>query len=824
MLAVACATTITLLFTACSTAPEAADVNAEIKPPSGADAVELQVNFGDDVPDGEYVVTGARQRVELNQDGDAKLAFELDTPALLAAVDEKTGTTLSAISMPISDLEPVPVIIDWTSTAFTSWVTTAGWVTSDTGVMLVLRKLAQDSPNLDALAVALAADDTAAADSARAALSGDVIAALSAEAPAQPTASASADADATITTVAHNVAGDTRMVSTLGSTVPAAVNDADCVDSTAHTIGLCITADRDQATYGRKLDVASTAPTWTAAYAVDDNDVTGLPLALVGPVTYGGITVTSLIEDLGKSAWGALGTGACAVVSWFGSKCSDERKKSHEENLHAIVEQSWQVNGEATIYVREPDGPAARTAVITAGIADGGLPLSGTGVNSAQSLIYLLDGWSYLVKPTIELVLGAKDVKEKGDKVKEEKEKKAKKDTEKTDEEKAQEEEDAILARLERENARATALIDALGAVSGFDFMADMHDLVDADASELMAAGADTISAIGQAIINDRNLRNALVHYMWDEVITADRLDDLWDVAISTGLKALGKAVPVVGWVIAGADLAAQAAATAQQAGGFIAGVRTLPAATEVAPLWWDALAGEPALLAEYQDQVLRGWDYANGPLPNPGGAFSPVYGRVITTGLPPLQLQAGSGSGITFPENNMSSKVTLMRSLWPQVTASTGWLIVKEDPEFSGPTICRYPVSLRWLTPQIGTPWCEDMQTSPWASGYMRQYQWVVGHDGALLERIAPDDWTLDTRDEGWVPNPQYDWMDEAFGYAERSFTVRDGLPVMAELPMSNGDTWRTPDAVRVRAADLGVVSVAPPPCEDDEERVCDI
>jgi len=130
----------------------------------------------------------------------------------------------------------------------------------------------------------------------------------------------------------------------------------------------------------------------------------------------------------------------------------------------------------------------------------------------------------------------------------------------------------------------------------------------------------------------------------------------------------------------------------------------------------------------------------------------------------------------------------------------------------------------VRWLTPQIETPWCEDMQTSPWASGYMRQYQWVVGHDGALLERIAPDDWSLDGRDEGWVPNSQYDWMDEAFGYAERSFTVRDGLPTMSELEMSNGDTWRAPGAVRVRSADLGVQSVAPPPCEDDEERVCDI
>ncbi len=812
--AVAAAIVTVLLLGACTDASGPTPVDDDVAVPGGDGATELQVVLGDDVPSGDYVVTGARQRVQLGKDGDAQLAFEVDTPALLSAIDERTGTTLSAIGMPISELEPVPLTIDWTSTAFTSWVTSAGWVTSDTGPLLVLRKLAAGSPHLDALADALADGDTMAAEIARTGLSEDVAAAMAVPGAPETTATAAGRDAVTVTTVAHRPAAAVHAPVADGPS-----GDEHCLDQAANALGWCVTASADDPF--KRLEVSSTAPTWIAAFAVEGSDVVGPPIALIPPVTYGGITLTGTIKSLGKSAWGALGNGLCGIVSFFGSQCSEKTRNDNDERLGALAEQSWKEAGEGTVLVPRPTGPVPATAVITSGANADGLNLTGPNTLDARSLVYMLDTWSYLVAPTIELAVGSKDLT---------KPKKAEdtRDGDKVDGRSTPAPGGAVGTPASElttvEKAEIKLIEDLWSAASGFDAVVDAFEVLDDTDSDLEVVQNvfELMTTVGESLINNRGLVGAVMTYVYDS-ITSDVADKMFDVIISSGLKTAGKAVPVVGWITAAGDFAAQAAGTAQQVVEFVIGMNTLPLGVEIAPLWWDVLASDPERLATYRDEVLRGWDYASTAIPNPGGAVGPFVGGAETRDLGELTLSGGTASGIGLPETGGQVTVTLFRPLWPAGAASAGWLIVKADWGSDGPDVCRYPVSMRWLTPKVGPAWCEQMETTQGAR-YMQQFQWAVSADGALLERVAPDDWTLDQRDVGWAPDPEVDWQEVAFGYAERSFSVRDGIPVVSELPQSDGATWRAPHALRVRSADLGEVSVSPPPCVDDDERVCDI
>jgi hypothetical protein len=333
------------------------------------------------------------------------------------------------------------------------------------------------------------------------------------------------------------------------------------------------------------------------------------------------------------------------------------------------------------------------------------------------------------------------------------------------------------------------------------------------------------IASIGQLLVNDRALLTSMLRFAYSSM-TDDLAGRVWDLALDAGIKAVSKGVPVVGWIIGAGDLAAQAFATGQQAAGFVDGLVTLPAVSEVAPLWWDVLASDPARLAAYQDAMLRGWDVANAALPNPGSGVNAINPEP-RDGLAALVLRDGRGTAVGMPETQAEVTGTLVHAMWPTPTARAGWLVVKADWGVTGPELCRYPVTVRWLTPQVGTPWCDSTQVRPSDAGYMFQYQWALSADGSeLLERLAPDDWDLAGRDKGWEPGGEMNWVEEAFGYREQSLTVEGGRTLATERPATTGATWQAPEAVRVRSSDLGITSITPPPCEDDAETgaVCDI
>lgn len=353
------------------------------------------------------LIFGAGYQSRMDGKGQATLPTRTGTAAMMTVVDAQHRVLARAISVRLAGFKPAPVVVDYTSTAFTRLATTAPFLTDNPLALVVLRAAADQSPHLNALGVAM---------SAHAATDANYLATPTATEINEVTALAK-DVTSTLKAWAASVAGSATagpksafpqamLSGAATATSPVCNVGIEQVEPISAT-GICLSSTKDEHGGGYAVTGKNTGPSWAFVYAYDDS---ALPVGAIQPHTFSVPTINAIVEALLKDTLTAQGmvlvAAACKAVSWMGHDCPTAPEFNPFKTLKSLITGLNQDGeGEFTLTAKQA---TKKVYVVTLGAKQGSLGMlpAGADLTSAQAIPALMTTWSQIGQPLLNLMAG----------------------------------------------------------------------------------------------------------------------------------------------------------------------------------------------------------------------------------------------------------------------------------------------------------------------------------------------------------------------------------------------------------------------------------
>jgi len=353
------------------------------------------------------LIFGAGYQSRMDGKGQATLPTRTNTAAILTVTDSQHHVLARAITVRLAGFKPAPVVVDYTSTAFTRLATTAPFLTDNPLALVVLRAAADQSPHLNALGVAM---------SAHAATDANYLATPTATEINEVTALAK-DVTSTLKAWAASVAGSATggpksafpqamLSGATTATSPVCNVGIEEVEPISAT-GICLSSTKDEHGGGYAVTGKNTGPSWAFVYAYDDSE---FPVGAIQPHTFSVPTINDIVEALVKDALTAQGkvlvAGACKAVSWMGLDCPTAPEFNPFKTLKSLITGlNHDGEGKFTLAAKQA---TKKVYVVTLGAKQGSLGMlpAGADLTSAQAIPALMTTWSQIGQPLLNLMAG----------------------------------------------------------------------------------------------------------------------------------------------------------------------------------------------------------------------------------------------------------------------------------------------------------------------------------------------------------------------------------------------------------------------------------